>query len=224
MTKFKSCFSVFMVSDLFATFHIANLLETAPLIPSCWDLHPLLLCLRLLLLKSSLQNASLLCFWYSWPTIFTQLLTKLVYVYSVCVHECLLSCVQLCATPWTVAHQTPLSMEFWQEYWSGLQFLSPGIFLTQRSNPGLLHCRKILDWMSHQRSHMSVRNPSLNLGHWPHSDTSDIYLQLLIGNLYWMSYIHLTFIHIWNHTADCAPFSFIHWDVDNCEEKRVLEE
>ena len=31
------------------------------------------------------------------------------------------------ATPWTVAYQAPLSMEFpRQEYWSGLPFLSPG--------------------------------------------------------------------------------------------------
>ena len=44
------------------------------------------------------------------------------------------SCLTLChlvvsdsAIPWTVAHQTPLSMEFsWQEYWSGLPFPSPG--------------------------------------------------------------------------------------------------
>ena len=35
--------------------------------------------------------------------------------------------VQLCATPWTVAHQTPLSMVFSrQEYWSGLPCPSPG--------------------------------------------------------------------------------------------------
>ena len=40
---------------------------------------------------------------------------------------CVLSCVQLFATPWTVAHQTPLSMEFSrQEYWSGLPFPSLG--------------------------------------------------------------------------------------------------
>ena len=32
----------------------------------------------------------------------------------------LLSCVQLPATPWTVAHQAPLSMDFFRkEYWSG---------------------------------------------------------------------------------------------------------
>ena len=38
-----------------------------------------------------------------------------------------LSRVQLFATPWTVAHQAPLSMEFFkQEYYSGLTFPSPG--------------------------------------------------------------------------------------------------
>ena len=32
-----------------------------------------------------------------------------------------------CMTPWTVAHQAPLSMQFpRQEYWSGLPFPSPG--------------------------------------------------------------------------------------------------
>ena len=39
----------------------------------------------------------------------------------------LLSGVQLFATPWTVAYQAPLSMEFSrQEYWSGLPFPPPG--------------------------------------------------------------------------------------------------
>ena len=38
-----------------------------------------------------------------------------------------LSRVRLFATPWTVAHQAPLSMGFSrQEYWSGLPFPSPG--------------------------------------------------------------------------------------------------
>ena len=38
-----------------------------------------------------------------------------------------LSCVRLFATPWTVAHQVPLSMGFSrQEYWSGLPFAFPG--------------------------------------------------------------------------------------------------
>ena len=50
---------------------------------------------------------------------------------------------QLCLTlwtPWTVAHQAPLSVGFSrQEYWSGLPFPSPGIFPTQELNPSLLH-------------------------------------------------------------------------------------
>ena len=37
-----------------------------------------------------------------------------------CVRAQMLSCVQLLATPWTVTHQAPLSMEFsMQEYRSG---------------------------------------------------------------------------------------------------------
>ena len=56
----------------------------------------------------------------------------------------LCSVSQLClthyVTPWTVAHQAPLSMEFSrQEYWSELPVPSPGIFQTQRSSPCLLH-------------------------------------------------------------------------------------
>ena len=42
--------------------------------------------------------------------------------------------VRLFATPWTVAHQAPLSMGFSrQEYWSGLPFPSPG----DLPNPGI---------------------------------------------------------------------------------------
>ena len=48
--------------------------------------------------------------------------------------------VQLFATPQTVAHQAPLSMEFSRhEFWSGLPFLLQGIFPTQGLNPTLLH-------------------------------------------------------------------------------------
>ena len=38
----------------------------------------------------------------------------------------LLRCVRVFVTPWTVAHQAPMSMEFSrQEHWSGLLFPSP---------------------------------------------------------------------------------------------------
>ena len=46
----------------------------------------------------------------------------------------MLSCVQLFATPRTVAHQVPLSVEFSRpEYWSGLPFPSSG----DLPNPGI---------------------------------------------------------------------------------------
>ena len=46
----------------------------------------------------------------------------------------MLSRVQLFETPWTVAHQAPLSMGFFrQEYWSGLPFPPPG----DLPNPGI---------------------------------------------------------------------------------------
>ena len=64
----------------------------------------------------------------------------------------MLSHVPLFATPWTIARQAPLFMEFSrQEYWSGLPFLSflQGIFPSQGWNPGLLHCRQILYHLSH---------------------------------------------------------------------------
>ena len=47
------------------------------------------------------------------------------YLFYLCVCQ-LLSHIQLFVTPWTVACQAPLSMEFSrQEYWSGLPFPSP---------------------------------------------------------------------------------------------------
>ena len=47
-----------------------------------------------------------------------------------------LSCIRLFATPWTIAHQAPLSMGFpRQEYWSGLSFPSPGDFLNSEIEP-----------------------------------------------------------------------------------------
>ena len=53
---------------------------------------------------------------------------------NVRVHAQSLSSVKLFATPWTVAHQAPLSTEFSrQEYWSELPFPPPGGLL----DPGI---------------------------------------------------------------------------------------
>ena len=57
------------------------------------------------------------------------------------------------ATPWTVAHQSPLSTEFpGKNTRVGSHFLLQGIFLTQELNPGPLHCRQILYHLGHQGS------------------------------------------------------------------------
>ena len=62
-----------------------------------------------------------------------------------------LSHVQRLATPWTVALQAPLSMEFSRILELSCHSLLQGIFPTQRLNPGL-HCRQILYCLSHQKS------------------------------------------------------------------------
>ena len=68
---------------------------------------------------------------------------------NVCVCQSL-NIVQLFVTPWTVAHQAPLSMEFSsQEYQSGWPFPSPGDFPDPAMEPGFPASRKILHHLSH---------------------------------------------------------------------------
>ena len=60
---------------------------------------------------------------------------------NVCV--CVCSVTSDSVTPWTVACQAPLSMEFSRQgHWSGLPFPTPGkwIFPTQGLSPCLLYC------------------------------------------------------------------------------------
>ena len=65
------------------------------------------------------------------------LLLLSVLLFNTC--ACSVAQASLTAAAWTVAHQAPLSMLFpSQEYWNGLPFPPPGIFLTQRWNPLLL--------------------------------------------------------------------------------------
>ena len=49
----------------------------------------------------------------------------------------------------------------------GSHYLLQGIFPTQRSNPGLPHCRQILYQLSHQGSHKSSVCPTDAVGHLP---------------------------------------------------------
>ena len=64
--------------------------------------------------------------------------------HRIAVNMCVLSRVKHFATPWTVARQAPLSMEFSrQEYWSGLPIASlkdlphPGIEPESLASPAL---------------------------------------------------------------------------------------
>ena len=53
----------------------------------------------------------------------------------------------LTASPWTVAHQAPLSMEFSrQEYWSGMLFRSPGDLPTSGIKPTFLVSPALSSW------------------------------------------------------------------------------
>ena len=71
--------------------------------------------------------------------------------------------VQLLATPWNVAYQAPLSMEYSrQKYWCGFPFLTPEDFPDPGSNPWLL-C--FMNW----------RMDSLPLSH---LGSQSIYLQI----------------------------------------------
>ena len=64
-------------------------------------------------------------------------------------YVCVLNCVWLFATPWTLAHKSPLSREFSrQEYWNGLPFPSPGDLPDPRIKPE------------------SFTSPSLVIGRW----------------------------------------------------------
>ena len=76
--------------------------------------------------------------------------TFMILYYLTIVKVKLFSHVRLFATPWTVAHQAPLSMGFSrQEYWSGLLFPSPGNLPDPGIEPGSLHCRQMLYRLSH---------------------------------------------------------------------------
>ena len=104
----------------------------------------LILCHPLLLLPSIFpsirvfSNELALCI--RWPKYWSftfsishsnEILPMMPFYGDVCV---LVSCVRLFATPWTIAYQAPLSVEFCrQEYWSGLPFPSPG----DLPNPGI---------------------------------------------------------------------------------------
>ena len=74
--------------------------------------------------------------------------------------------VRLFETPWTVAHQAPLSVRFSrQEYWSGLSFSSLEELLTQELNLGFPHCQQMLYRLTYTGSYVGWNPGPL---HWEH--------------------------------------------------------
>ena len=66
---------------------------------------------------------------------------------NICVYVCVLSCIWLFLTPWTVACQIPLSVDFLsRNIGVGSHFLLQGIFQTQASNLlSLVACKNPLE-------------------------------------------------------------------------------
>ena len=87
---------------------------------------------------------------------------------EVCV-KCVSHChVRVFATPWTVARQVPLSMEFpRQQYWSGLPFPSPG----DLPNPGIepespaLQADSLLPELPEKPNGTCTQIPKIQSGH-----------------------------------------------------------
>ena len=87
------------------------------------------------------------------------IITKLLFIFCVCV----LSRVRLFATPWTVAHQAPLSMGLSrQAYWSGLSCHPPEELPDPGTEPSSLvccTCRRVLCHCATWEATQSYRRP-----------------------------------------------------------------
>ena len=107
----------------------------------------------------------LLTFFYTRGLLWSIMLVYLLY-WSTCVRAQSLSRVQLSATPWTVAHQAPLSMAFSrQAFWSGLPCPPPG----HLPHPGV--------------EPISLASPALCADSLPLSHLGSPYVQVLIDNV-----------------------------------------
>ena len=87
-----------------------------------------------------------------------------------------------------------------QEYWSGLPFPSPGIFLTQGLNLGLQHCRQILYHLSHQGSPEIQSDLLVNMQMMDFlvNASRRVLLQNTLGRLYLICFLWLLVNKSWN--------------------------
>ena len=118
---------------------------------------------------------------------------------------CLLTKSCLFVTPWTVAHQAPLSMGFFrQEYWSGLPFPTSGNF----PDPGVEPVSSVLAGRVSPLSHLEAPHPYLAWSqmlkissnnstyvsmHFPLLDTSYKWNHTIWDLLVWLLSLTITF-------------------------------
>ena len=100
-----------------------------------------------------------ICFQISFIVIRDLLIFKPFEMSVLCAHVWYVaSVVSNSLTPWTAAHQAPLSVGFSrQEHWSGCHALLQGIFLTQGSN---LHLLCLWHWQAHSLPLVPPGKPS----------------------------------------------------------------
>ena len=157
-------------------------------------------------------------------------------IYFMCVCDVcvkLLSCAWLVMNPWTVAYQSPLSMEFSrQEYWKGLPLLIQGTFLTQGSNSipcvscigrQILHPCTTWEAILHivvceyqfQSPLLSFSSPFSPGNHKFAFNICDYFhfVSKLIGIIFldstWKQY-HMLFVFLWLTVLSMIIFRFIH--------------
>ena len=127
------------------------------------------------------------------------------------------SCIWVFAAPWTVVYQTPLSKEFSrQEYWSGLPFLTPGIFPTREPNPRFLH---ILHWQANSLLLSPPRKPKISVRGWK----IKIFMEEGIGNGWKANECHNSLfilmkviwmcLHLWNSSSSRLRFSIFYYSL-----------
>ena len=93
-------------------------------------------------------------------------------------------------TPWTVACQAPMSMDFpGKNTGVDCHFLLQGIFLTQESNPSLLHCRLILYKLSYEGSPLLVTWLHISISSLVYFDSLLLLLLFLVTCIFYLGYL-----------------------------------
>ena len=116
---------------------------------------------------------------------------QIAYQYYSCYRHLSLSVVSDSATPWTLAHQAPLSIGFPRQEYCGLAFPSPWDLPNQGLNPRLLclqHCRWILYLLSHQGRKWGLNSVPVD----------------------WVPFLNSRILWLFRgkHSRDYVPFSF----------------